>query len=826
YSLEVKLTAKDEGTEVVKTKTVPLRVNVASTPLAARWLEIGVETSDPAFTERGEVEFVEGKEGQFRLVGHLLGGVVADYKIEVLNPPKGAKVTTSSKGGVQFVWSPSQDTVVGETNFTSIYHLEVKLIASDEGREVTKNKTIPLRVNVASTPLAPHLLDIVSSPWPVSLIEGREEKFNILASLHPDVKASTDIRILNLPEGASERAIEGGIEVTWTPPSSTIVGADQLSTSYPLEVELTANQEEGGAFTIKRTIPLGIYVASIPLTEDSLSIRVEPAVPSFTVGVQNTFKVFGKVLGGGTVGSAIRFLNLPEGAQASPIEGGFQVNWTPPTTTLKGDQFMKTYPLKVEMTAQGDEGVVKKMETVSLGIYIKDLPLRSEFLVVETSPTPPRFEEGVEKKVVLSAGLLGGLEMTPRLDLVNPPVGAKVKRLSKGQVELTWTPPASTLTGDEFTGSYSLEVKLSAVDGDGREVTRKETVSLAVYVIAPPLGPEALGFELSSEVGEFVEGREGSLSIFGKMIGGDESIPVRVNILNLPKGAAQDSVEGGVKMRWTPSLTTVTGDNYYTKYNLKAVLTATNGEEEASKEISIPLLIRAETDRAPVIRDVSFAKNPVPETETTTMTISVLDPLALGTPPNLQFSPISKGRANAYRFLSLAERPVQDANNPGLWTYKAEVDFMSLNVVKKGTFEMNFGLMAYSPFGIASDLYEGRFNVLNRVVAPSGVLATEPVPVKYGKDVMMDFVISDPRREGIVTTNFEEACKTYLQKSYKCRCQPVNPSVLSCSLKWFVFKGAPREIRLEYWAKNTNPEDKTDFKTKEFFRDFRISSGQ
>ena len=812
HALEVVLTATDdEGNKVQKTETIDLAVYISAPPLGTHSVNIGVESSESGFVEGEEVSFVEGVEGRFKILGHLLGGVEADYKIKVLNPPPDAKVT--SKGGdVEFVWTPPFTTVTGEDNYTSVYELEVELTATNVESEVVVNKTIPLRVSVASTPLAPRFLEIFSEPATVSLTEGVEETFKVLSNLSGGVKGTSSLAILNLPEGASVKDIAGGIEVSWTPPFTT-VGGDDFSASYPLEVELTVTGDEG-TLRVKKTIPLGVYVASTPLTADLLSMEVNPKVPSFTEGVQDKFRVIGKLLGGVKATYGLKILNLPKGARKAPVPGGFEVTWTPPATTITGDDYTGVYPLRVEMTATGDEGSVAKTETFNLGIYVKNPPLREELLAIGTTPTVSQFKENEEGKVVLSGKLLGGLVATTSLSVVNPPTDARVKTLSGGDVELVWTPPPGTVSGGGAVGFYSLEVDVTAMGSEGNRVTKREVIPLAVYVTTLPLSADLLAFDLDPQVANFVEGQEGSLRILGKLLGGGSSPAVRVDILNLPPGATKNPVAGGVEFKWTPPATTVTQGNYYTQTSLRVRLSARKGIQEVSKEVSIPLLVRVNTRQVPVVQNVVFQHEPVYENSASDITITVFDPSASGLPPLVHFVPVAGSKVkSAYRYVFLQnEEPVQDGANPGVWTYKGRLSFGSRNVIKKPLVPMIFGVMAYSPYGIASDVHEVIFNVLNRMRPVSGENSPYPHKVPYGRHVSQSFTIVDYAREGILTTDFAEACGA-LKKKYKCRCKAAKksePWKLDCRLEWFVYKGAPKEVIVSYWVKNTNPGDPGD----------------
>ena len=291
------------------------------------------------------------------------------------------------------------------------------------------------------------------------------------------------------------------------------------------------------------------------------------------------------------------------------MPGGIEVRWTPPATTITGDDYTGVYPLRVEMSAVGDEGSVAKTETFNLGIYIKNPPLREELLAIESSPSRPRFEENVEEKVILSGKLLGGLVATTQLSVVNPPTGSRVKTLPGGDVELVWTPPLDTITGDDFMKTHSLEVVLTATDDEGKKVQKTETIDLAVYISTPPLGTHLVNIGVeSSEQGfvegkeiSFVEGVEGRFKILGHLFGGVEA-DYEIKVLNPPTDAKVITSKGGdVEFVWTPPFTTVTGENNYTAvYELEVELTATDAESEVAVKRTIPLRVSvASTPLAP-----------------------------------------------------------------------------------------------------------------------------------------------------------------------------------------------------------------------------------
>ena len=84
----------------------------------------------------------------------------------------------------------------------------------------------------------------------------------------------------------------------WTPSASTITGENNFTTTYPLNVEMRATDEEGASVSINQTIPLGVYVARPPLVSELLAIEVGTKTPRFTEGKEGRVVILGKLLGG------------------------------------------------------------------------------------------------------------------------------------------------------------------------------------------------------------------------------------------------------------------------------------------------------------------------------------------------------------------------------------------------------------------------------------------------------------------------------------------------------------------------------------------------
>ncbi|MCY4644773.1 MAG: hypothetical protein OXB88_09165, partial [Bacteriovoracales bacterium] len=306
------------------------------------------------------VNFTEGMEGRFHLSGRLIG-VEGDYELKLSNPPEGMSFDPATE---TVVWTPPFTAVTGEDTYSK-YLVDVDLIAYGERETLSIRKSIPIFVNIASPPLSKHLLGIVSNPRKLEFFEGKEKTFRLLGQLYGEVKAPYTVEVLNLPPGAVPKSIEGGVEVTWTPPTSMVTG-DNYFTSYDLKVAMTAVSDDGEV-SIEREIPLGISVASTPLAARWLEIGVESSDPGFTErgevefveGKEGRFRLVGHLLGGVVADYKIEVLNPPKGAKVTTSsKGGVEFAWSPGTGVVTGENtFTSVYSLEVKLTAS-DEGIV------------------------------------------------------------------------------------------------------------------------------------------------------------------------------------------------------------------------------------------------------------------------------------------------------------------------------------------------------------------------------------------------------------------------------------------------------------------------------------
>ena len=327
YPLEVEMVAQGEEGALSLRKIVDVGVYVAHTPLASHLMEIDVAPPAPVFKE--------GHKGSFTIQGHIREGAVATHNIEVLNAPPEAQVLPT-KGGIEVVWTPPLNTVLGMDQFIS-YPLEVKMIARNNEGVFSITKVVDLGIYVASPPVAPHLLDIlvespgdqgVGLPGEPSFMEGEEGRVKILGDLLGGVQTDYAVHVLNLPEGATFASIEGGIEMVWTPPYSFVKGIYR-SSLFLLQVEMVAKGEEGDVVH-REQVPLRVYVASTPLSQEGLVLVAEPASPVFTEGEEGRLILSSQVAEGVSASVRVNILNLPEGATQREVEKGVEVTWTPP----------------------------------------------------------------------------------------------------------------------------------------------------------------------------------------------------------------------------------------------------------------------------------------------------------------------------------------------------------------------------------------------------------------------------------------------------------------------------------------------------------------
>ena len=815
YDLEVKVSARGEEGVVSKTETISLSVRVASPPLNKDSLVIMVAPTVP--------RFVEGKAGSFKLTGKILGGAKGTLSMELVNLPKGAQKKTLSSGEVEVSWTPPFDTVTGSDYATS-HDLEVKVSARGEEGVVNKTETIPLNVRVASPPLNEDSLAIITVPTVPLFVEGKSGSFKLAGKIMGGAKGTLSVEVVNLPKGAKAKTLSNGqIEVSWTPPFDTVTGSD-YSSSYPLEVRLTARNPEGTVTKTER-LPLNVRIASPPLSEDSLVLVATPASPQFVEGKSGSFKLSGKIMGGAAGTLSVKAVNLPKGAKVKTLSSGeVEVSWTPSFDTVTGTDHFSNYSLQVNLTARNAEGEVSKTETLSLNVRADSLPLSKEGLALKVEPAIPHFIEERKGSFTLTGEILGGLKGTTKIKIINLPQGAEQERLSSGKVKVTWTPPASTITGEkEFSTSYPLEVELRGQsNGGGEEFKVTRIVPLSVTVAHPPLDADLIFIDVEPQVVNLKEGKSNSFKISGRVFR-QEKATQKVRIVNLPKGAQEKAVAGGIEVSWTPPYGTVPNDRFLTKYPLKVELQVSVEEQVVKKEFSVPVWIHTDIEQVPVVESVTFTKSPLPENEETQMVITILD--RSNAAPSLHFFPVAKGDANGIYYVNFEDgKGVPVEGSTSRWRYKVGIDLRSRNVTKKDYADLKVGLKAYSRYGVSSAPYPFTYRVLNRVTNPSSSWDTDP-RIPYGKEFQISFSVYDPRSEGIVTTDFEEACKKHLIKNYRCKCKVPsgeNGRRQKCDLEWFAFKGAPSSIEFNFKVRNTNRGDSTDFREISVVRKIKL----
>ena len=544
FPLEVEMVAGEKG-EVSIRETIYLGVQVASTPLAPHLLDI---VSEPKV-----IKLREGEAGSFALEGKLLEGVKTPYKINVLTLPKGAKVDQIKGGGVRVSWTPS-DAIIKGLNSVATLPLEVEMVAGEKG-EVSIKRTIYLGVEVASTPLAPHLLDIVSEPKVIKLREGEEGSFTLEGKLLEGARAPYKINVLTTLNGAKVDQIKGGgVKVSWTPSNATVKGLNRMAT-LPLDVEMVAGKE--GEVSIKRTIHLGVEVASTPLAPHLLDIVSEPKVIKLREGNEGSFTLRGELLEGVKVPYKINVLSPLKGARIDRVDGEVKVSWTPSDATVKGLDSATSLPLEVEMVAgeRGEEVSIRK--TIHLGVEIASTPLASHLLDIVSEPKVIKLREGEAGSFTLEGKLLEGVQAPYRINVLTPLKGASVDPIEGGGVRVNWAPSDATVKGLDSVTTLPLEVEMVA--GERGEVSIRKTIHLGVEIASTPLASHLLDIVSEPRVIKLREGEEGSFTLEGKLLEGVQA-PYKINVLTPLKGARVDPTEGGgVRVSWTPSDATVKG---------------------------------------------------------------------------------------------------------------------------------------------------------------------------------------------------------------------------------------------------------------------------
>ena len=487
------------------------------------------------------------------------------------------------------------------------------------------------------------------------------------------------------------------------------------------------------------------------------------------------------------------------------------MTWAPPSSTITGeDEFTASYPLEVELVAHGEEGSVSIRKTIPLAIHVAHAPLGPGLLSIDIGSELPSFVEGKTDKFVISGQVSGGGEVPYEIKVLNPPPGATQKTVKSGGVEVTWTPSFSTITGvDQFTTSYPLKVRLVAY-GDGGNASIEKIIPLGVQVAHHPLVPDLMAIEVAPEVPGLVEGEEGKFVITGKALVGDD-IPIQLEIVNLPSGANTRSVKNGLEVTWRPQFRTVPSGDYFTQYPFQVRLSAISEGEEITKDFFAPVIVYADTTHVPVVQSIEVTPRPIPEDQNGRMTITVLDRSGGA---NLYFIRTLEGVENGVEHIDLNSlQQVQDSANPNVHRYHFDIDFRSKNIaIVTKTIDLKVGVVAYSRYGVSSEVQEFSYRVLNRISRPVSSWKSG-LRFAYGETARVNFTIADARQEGVVSTDFEQSCRAQLKRKYKCKCKNSTKSVLVCELEWFGFNGAPSKTEFTYSVTNKNPHDNTDVKT-------------
>ena len=335
---------------------------------------------------------------------------------------------------------------------------------------------------------------------------------------------------------------------------------------------------------------------------------------------------------------------------------------------------------------------------------------------------------------------------------------------------------------------------------------------------AHPLSEALMVIDVEPEVINFTEGIEGTFRISPRFLGVE--VPHQIKIENLPAGASYDPQTG--RVTWTPPESMVVGDHHHVvQYPLHIGLIAREEGELISVKKTVPLWIH-ESKEAPSIERITLNQDVIPENGRGELIVVVKEKSGS---PQIDFIPTTnnKDENGIYYFDRKNITVVQHTEDENLWTITVPINLLNKDVTDQGYVNLKAGLVAYSRFGSSSRPYEVQYKVANRVQAPVSSWKSDALVV-HGKTLNLDVIFSDPRREGQLSTDWEDTCKTHLKKNYKCHCSPShNNSLLNCHLSWTPDRDAPSEVTFSHSVTNTNPHEGTDFQKVQFKNRLSVS---
>ena len=211
---------------------------------------------------------------------------------------------------------------------------------------------------------------------------------------------------------------------------------------------------------------------------------MDPPLPLFTEGVKREVTITGKILGGAKAERyKLQVVKRPKGSKVEKLRQGKALKfvWTPRYDSVEGrEELSKRYDLEVKLTAlgEGEGDEVSYTKVFPLRVEVNYPPLAPELLAIEVDPPVVNLEEGVRGEFVVSGKFMGSKKGTPySLEIKLP--GARQEKLKGGAVKVVWTPPLTTVSGDNYFIQHSLPVKLKVEDQD-EDIVREATIPLWV----------------------------------------------------------------------------------------------------------------------------------------------------------------------------------------------------------------------------------------------------------------------------------------------------------------------------------------------------------
>ena len=328
-----------------------------------------------------------------------------------------------------------------------------------------------------------------------------------------------------------------------------------------------------------------------------------------------------------------------------------------------------------------------------------------------------------------------------------------------------------------------------------------------------PVPRDAMRLELEPEIANFVEGKEGQITIKADILG-FESEEFVLSIKNLPEGADFDPATG--KITWTPVTDMVIGNDYMETYQL-IVQMSTVKTPILSIVRKFPIFVQRDAIR-PEIINVHMPTNEVMEGTDAKFTVQVRDldssdgGLHRFREPHLtvvqtdntprdgsslvRLVPSTRDNPNPHRL-----DPNDPTFDPNLWIYTLTIDARGKELTSSRD-NFKFGLIATSRFGLPSA--EGgvpskpkplSIAIITKVPKPLTTWPDKVIFFKANQETIFSFDMyapfgalaynSTPEGDGILDKpDIKEKCNESLPGTATCTCVKEKSWRFHCTMTW------------------------------------------